>query len=82
MNVETYICEGELTDNSPLYIPDFNHHEHRDMSYPQDSSRTTLNQLKAQGSTILKNIDITANKKVGDNQQPIIRHLLVVSLGE
>lgn len=82
MNVEIYICEGELTENSQLYIPDFNHHEYTDMSYPQDSSRITLKQLKEQGSTVLRTIDITTDKKDIDSQQPIIRHLLIISLGE
>lgn len=79
MNVEIYICEGELTENSKLYIPDFNHHEHQDMSAPKDGSQiTSIKELKQNGSTILKTIDITQNRNINDNESAITRYLLVI----
>ncbi len=78
MNVELYICEGELTETSNLYIPDFNHHEHRDMSYPKGDSWVIFKTLKDNGATVLKIIDITQNKNINDKELPTTRYLLVV----
>lgn len=80
MNIELYICEGELTDNSQLYIPDFNHHEYEDFSFPQDSLRTSIKKLKETGSSVLRVIDITKGKNINDSEPPITRYLLVVDL--
>ena len=80
MDIELYVCEGEIKDTSSIYIPDFTHHEHHNLSSPEGGTWTTIAQLKEEGFKLLKEVDITPRPNINDTEPPTIRSLLVFGI--
>jgi len=76
MDIQLYICEGEVEENSKVYLPDFTHHAHHDLSYPE--KWFTLQELKEQGYKIAKQIDFTPRYNVEDKSKPIQRYIILL----
>jgi len=76
MDIQLYVCEGEVTDFSDLFIPNFTHHDQNPLLNPESSHRETVSSLKSQGYSLLKTIDITPQISIED-KDPISRYLLV-----
>jgi hypothetical protein len=75
MDIELYICEGKPTDTSSVYLPDFTHHAHNDLSFPYKWA--TIQELKNQGYELVKTIDFTQRHNVEDKSQPVEKYILI-----